>query len=109
MDVKSLLSIFLAEKRVKYHRGIMKYIVSVSKTYIHRGNHKHKPSTKKHWHIYYYKDEQFKTKRVSLLYAIYYKTQKRKRIKYICTECGNFFMGLVKSSKEELDCPYCET
>jgi len=35
----------------------MKYIVSVSKTYIHRGNHRHRDSTKKHWHIYYYDEE----------------------------------------------------
>ena len=98
---------FLADFHVKYHGGIMKYIVSVSKTYIHRGNHKHKDSTKKRWYIYYYEEESFKTKRVNILEALYYKTQKRKRIKYICIECGNFFMGLVKSSKEELDCPNC--
>jgi len=86
----------------------MKYIISVSKTYIHRGNHKHKESTKKHWHIYYYEDGNFKTKRVNTIQALYYKTQKRKRLKYICTECGNIFMGLVKSSNEELECPECE-
>ena len=87
----------------------MKYVVSVSKTFIHRGNHKHKESTKKYWHIYYYDEEgNFRTERVNLLQALYYKIQKRKRLKYRCTECGNFFMGLVKSSKEELDCPYCE-
>jgi len=86
----------------------MKSIVSVSKTYIHRGNHRHKSSTKKHWHIYYYEDGIFKTKRVNFLEAMYYKTQKRKRLKYVCRECGNEFVGLVKSSKEEIDCPYCE-
>ena len=87
----------------------MKYIVSVSKTYIHRGYHKHRDSTKKHWHIYYYDEEgKFNTKRVSLLQALYYKTQKRKRLKYLCIECGNVFVGLVKSSKKELDCPYCD-
>ena len=86
----------------------MKYIVSVSKTYIHRGNHKHRVSTKKYWHIYYYEDNKFKTKRVSLLQALYYMTQKRKRLKYVCPECCNVFMGLVKSSKEEIECPYCD-
>ena len=87
----------------------MKYIVSVSKTYIHRGNHKHRNSTKKYWHIYYYDEEgNFKTKRVNTLQALYYKTQKRKRLKYLCIECCSIFVGLVKSSKEELDCPYCE-
>jgi len=87
----------------------MKYIVSVSKTYIHRGNHKHKSNTKKRWHIYYYdEDWNFKTKRVNTFQALYYKTQKRKRIKYFCTECCNFFMALVKSSKDEVDCPVCD-
>ena len=87
----------------------MKYIVSVSKTYIHRGNHKHRDSTKKKWYIYYYDEEgNFKTKRIGLLQALYYKTQKRKRIKYYCIECGELFLGLIKSSNDEIECPYCE-
>jgi len=87
----------------------MKLIVSVSKTYIHRGNHKHKDSTKKKWHIYYYDDDgNFKTQRVGWISAMYYKTQKRKRLKYVCLECGSEFSGIVKSSNEELECPYCE-
>ncbi|MCV0399038.1 MAG: hypothetical protein K5785_03460 [Nitrosarchaeum sp.] len=87
----------------------MKYVVSVSKTYTHRGNHRHKSTTKKRWHIYYYdEDGNFRTQRVSWLQALYYKAQKRKRLKYFCTDCGNAFLGFVKSSKEELECPYCE-
>ena len=86
----------------------MKYIVSVSKTYIHRGNHKHRDSTKKRWHIYYYEDNEFKTKRVSLLQALYYKTQKRKRMKFICDECGEIFQVLVKSKNEKRPCPNCD-
>lgn len=77
----------------------MKYIVSVSKTYIRRGNHKHKPSTKKHWHIYYYEDGKFKTKRVNTVQALFYKTQKRKRMKYICTECGGIFLGWLNHQR----------
>lgn len=92
---------------MKYHRGIMKYVFSVSKTYIHRGNHRHKSDTKKRWFIYYYEDG-FKTKQVSFLQAMYYKTQKYKRIKYVCIECGNVFLGFVKSREEKLECPYCE-
>lgn len=88
----------------------MKYVVSVSKTYIHRGKYRHRKSTKKHWYIYYYDEEgNFKTKRVNWFEAMYYKTQKRKRLKLICTECGNLFLGLVKSSNEEIDCPNCES
>ena len=93
---------------MKYHRGIMKYVISVSKTYIHRGNHLHKRA-KKHWHIYYYDEEgNFKTERVNFLQALYYMTQKRKRIKMICLECGSLFLGLVKSKREKIECPYCE-
>ena len=87
----------------------MKYVVSVSKTYIHRGKHNHRKNTKKRWHVYYYDEEgNFRTQRVNCLQALYYKTQKRKRLKYLCTECGNLFVGLVKSSKDDLDCPYCD-
>ena len=33
----------------------MKYVISVSKTYKHRGKDiTHLPKTKKYWHIYYY-------------------------------------------------------
>lgn len=46
---------------MKYHRGASevspKYIVSVSKTYNHRGNHRHKSKTKKRWFIYYYDED----------------------------------------------------
>ncbi len=93
---------------MKYHRGIMKYVVSVSKTYIHRGNHRHKSGTKKYWHIYYYDEEgNFRTERVNSLQAIYYKIQKRHRIKYACVRCGRVFMGLVKRKNEPIQCPNC--
>jgi len=81
----------------------MKYVVSVSKTYTHRGKHQHKSTTKKRWHIYYYdEDGNFRTERVNWLQALYYKTQKRKRLKYFCTECESVFLGFVKSNKEKL-------
>ena len=87
----------------------MKYIVSVSKTYIHRGNHKHRDSTKKYWHIYYYDEYgKFNTKRVSLLQALYYKTQKKKRMKFVCDECETIFMVLVKSKNKIIPCPNCD-
>jgi len=87
----------------------MIHVISVAKSYSHRGNHKHRSTTKKYWYLYYVAEEgNFKSKRINSIEVLYYKTQKRKRIKYICTECGNFFMGLVKSSKEQIDCPVCE-
>ena len=39
---------------------------------------------------------------------LYYKKQKLRRMKYICLECGQIFLGLAKSPKQEIDCPYCE-
>ena len=87
----------------------MKYVVSVSKTYTHRGLFRRRKATKKHWFVYYYDEEgKFQNKKINLLQALYYKTQKRKRLQYICTECSSRFIGYVKSSKEELECPYCE-
>lgn len=85
----------------------MKHIVSVSKAYKHRGKHVHR-TAKKHWHVYFY-DEQghFRTKRVNLLQALYYRTQRRHRYKVTCTECGSVFIALIKSFKEKLECPYC--
>ena len=53
--------------------------------------------------VYYYdEDGKFKSEKVNWLQAMYYKTRKRKRIKYVCTECGNYFIAFVKSSNEEL-------
>lgn len=48
------------------------------------------------------------TKRISSLQALYYKTQKRKRLKYICTDCGNKFLDLVKLNKDKIDYPHCD-
>ncbi len=69
----------------------------------------HKKSTKKYWFIYYFDEEgHFHSEQVSYLKAMYYKKQKFRRMKYICLECGQVFLGLAKSPKQELDCPYCE-
>jgi len=46
-------------------------------------------------------------KQVSWIEALFYKTQRYKRIKYSCEECGNVFLGFVKSTKEELEYPHC--
>ena len=58
--------------------------------------------------MYYYdEDGNFRTEKVNWIQAMYYKTQKRKRIKYVCAECGEIFLGFVKSDNEELECPCC--
>ncbi len=87
----------------------MKHIVSVSKAYKHRGKMQHR-TAKKHWHVYFY-DEQgyFRTERVNLLQALYYRTQKRHRLQVTCTECGSVFIALIKSFREKLECPYCSS
>ncbi len=86
----------------------MKYIVSVSKTYIHRGNHRHKRKTKRRWHIYYY-DEQgkFCTERVNWLESLYYKTQKCSRYKMVCPDCGSVFIAIVSGFRNKVECPNC--
>ena len=87
----------------------MKYIVSVAKTYTHRGKHHHKPSTKKRWCIYYYDEEgHFRSKIVSYLQAMYFKTKKLRRLSYYCTDCRNSFFAFVKSKKDTPQCPFCE-
>jgi len=64
-------------------------VISVSKSYIHRGNHRHKRGTKKHWHLYYIDDDgQFKTRGISYVEAAYYKTRRKHRYRYLCTNCG---------------------
>ena len=86
----------------------MKAIVSVSKTYNHRGYHRHKSKTKKHWYIYYYEDGKFRTEKVNFFQALYYKTQKRHRIRGICEKCGKMWLLFVKARREKLECPNCD-
>jgi len=86
----------------------MKYVISVSKTYKHRGNHRHKRA-KKHWHVYYY-DEDWKLHcdQIGFWQALYYKTRKYHRKKLYCSDCNTWFMVLVKPKKtQEFECPKC--
>jgi len=88
----------------------MKYVVSVSKTYKHRGLRRHRRSTKKYWHIYYYDEEfRFHSEQVSSLKAMYYKGHKYKKLHLTCPSCRNTYMFLVKKEKqlEEQECPNC--
>ncbi len=88
----------------------MKYVVSVSKTYKHRGLHRHRDSTKKYWHIYYY-DEEFKfhSEQVCYLKAMYYKGNKYKKFHLVCPNCRNTYRLLVKKEKDipKEECPNC--
>ena len=95
----------------------MKYIISVSKTYKHRGRYiTHKSKTKKHWQIMYYdidedtEDLVLQSKFVNTLQAFYYKFKKYYKRKFVCTECGYVFEMLVKKRQHniDVDCPNCE-
>ena len=90
----------------------MKFVVSVSKTYKHRGLHRHRRSTKKYWHIYYYdEDFQFRSKQVGYLKAMYYKNNLWKKKWMTCPDCRIKSLHFVKklSDKElgKLECPDC--
>ena len=86
----------------------MKYIISVSKTYKHRGKHEHKRA-KKHWFIYYFDEEgKLHSEMVNFLQVVYYKTRKWHRMKFVCLECGEMFVGLAKSKNDSAECPYCD-
>ena len=92
----------------------MKYVVSVSKTYKHRGNHRHK-SAKKYWHIYGFEYDDWEEEwsmfceQVSWLKAQFSKLRKYKRIKAECPNCGTFYLLLVRSRKDILkhECQNC--
>jgi len=91
----------------------MKYIVSVSKTYKHRGNRIHRASTKKYWHVYYYEYDDFeeklnlKSKQINPILVPYYKVKKVYKRVFYCFECDTKFWTLVKKNQKEIDCPYC--
>ena len=91
----------------------MKYIVSVSKTYKHRGNHGHKASTKKFWYVYYYEydeieeDWYLQTKQINAFLVPFYKSKQLYKRIFYCPECGVKFWALVKKNQQESECPYC--
>ena len=93
----------------------MKYVISVSKMYKHRGIHYHRSKTKKYWHIigYEYDDyeERYKMfcEQVGWIKAMYYKCNKYKKFHLVCPNCRNTIMFLVKKEKdlEKHDCPEC--
>ena len=95
----------------------MIYVISVSKTYKHRGRFiTHKPKTKKHWQIMYYdidedtEELKLQSKFVNPLQAFYYKFKKYYKRKFVCVECGYVFEMLVKKRQHSIDveCPNCE-
>jgi len=85
-------------------------VISVSKAYSHRGYHRHRPNTKKHWYVYYIDEEgKLGTKRIGFLEVPFYKSLKVHRYRYYCQVCSRIFLALLKSKKQEVECPYCST
>ena len=93
----------------------MKYTISVSKTYKHRGSFRHKLSTKKHWFHYFYEydeiDQELKLfcEQVSWLKAMYYKGRKCKRRHVTCPNCRTTSLVIFRKEKELLkeECSNC--
>ena len=95
----------------------MKYVISVSKMYKHRGVHNHRPSTKKYWHIigheYDEYEEQWKMfcEKVSWFTAMYYKGHKWKKVRLLCPNCQTTYLHFVKKRTDKAigkeECPDC--
>ena len=89
------------------------HVLSVSKSYKHRGgNHVHRPGTKKHWMVYFVTDEgQFASKRISPLMVAYYKSKRDRYVNMVCNNCYGTFTVFYKNPKElkAVECPTCAT
>jgi len=86
----------------------MKYVISVSKTYKHRGKFRHKSGTKRHWFVYYYdEDKKLHCDQVGFWQAMYYKTKKIHRKKFYCSGCDQQYVALVKTNNQKIECPNC--
>ena len=86
----------------------MKYVVSVSKTYKHRGFRRHRESTSKYWHIYYFDESwNFFCEQVSSIKALYYKKNLYHKLKRACPNCLSVFYTLVKNKSAKIECPNC--
>lgn len=87
------------------------HVLSVSKSYKHRGgNHVHRQDTKKHWMVYYVTDEgQFASKKISPLMVAYYKSKRERYVNAVCQSCYNVVTLFYKNPKEldGAECPAC--
>ena len=88
----------------------MKFIIGVSKTYSNRGNHRHRPDTPRHWHIYGYDFDEngelyYHTKMINPLQVPYYKSKIVRKYSVYCVHCGGqgivFVKDMSKVPKQE--------
>jgi len=93
----------------------MKYVISVSKMYKHRGNHYHRPKTKKHWHILGYEYDDWEERYKMFCYSVnriqawYHRQNKFKKFELECPKCRNVILCFGKKQKDilKIDCPVC--
>ena len=96
----------------------MKAVVSVSKTYKHRGKYiNHRENTKKYWHIFYYELDEYNEEltthfdQVNWFTAMYYKFHKVKKIVLHCPSCNIDYIHFIKKRTEKAilnqECPTC--
>lgn len=87
------------------------YLIGVGKGYsnsFQRVSRRNKP---KNILYAYLLDENFKFYKKKLTkfeYFIskYFKTKYKKR-KFYCESCNNFFFGIIKKQKTDIECPFC--
>lgn len=91
----------------------MRYVISVSKAYKHRGKHRHRISTKKFWYVYYYEYDEIEdewhlqTKLINAFLVPYYKAKQVYKRTFYCPDCDTKFWVLVKKNQKVVECPYC--
>jgi hypothetical protein len=89
------------------------WVISVSKTYKHRGkNIKHRPNTKKFWQVMYYDYDyngnlKLYSKFVNPIQAMFCKLIKCSQKYYYCKECENVYFAVVLKNFNNAKCPYC--
>ena len=90
-----------------------KITLSVSKTYKNTGSFRfHRKKTSKHWKHYFLDDDsgewRFNTEWVDSVTAQFLKLRKYHKMKFLCIECGNWYIGFVRKEKDKTECPYCD-
>ncbi|MGB6463918.1 MAG: hypothetical protein WBF38_06825 [Nitrosotalea sp.] len=86
-------------------------VISVSKRWYHPRSEvrQHgKNGAKKRWYVFYFdEDGIFRSKRIQWYEVLWYKSQQHHKRRLVCLECGQKFIGYVKSDTQMVDCPYC--
>jgi len=93
----------------------MKYVISVTKTYKHRGLHRHRKSTKKYWHIMGYEWDDWEERYKMFCYSVnriqawYHRQNKYKKFELQCPKCYRAITCFGKKQKDilKIDCPVC--